>query len=95
VKFKSILVHLTPIGWLLAFGINHLQKDQLTDFYLKQSFGLYLCFLISWFIPHYYIAVWSLLFVFWIYSFVGAIKNVPNAIPFIGSKFQKWFPFIG
>lgn len=93
-KAKSMLAHLTPIGWLLALGLNHLgkdSKDPLTSFYLRQLAGLYLCFFITRFIPEYYIVVWGFLFVFWVYSFVGTVKALEQPIPFLGTLFQKWF----
>ncbi len=90
-KVKSILAHLTPLGWIVAFILNSIKKDLLTTFYLRQSLGLYICFFISGFIPDYYIIVWGLFFVFWVFSFVGAVKAMENLIPFIGTYFQKWF----
>lgn len=90
-KVKSMLAHLTPVGWLIVFSLNSIKKDSLTSFYLCQSLGLYCCFLLSWFIPDYYIIAWGFFFVFWIYSFVGTIKSMENMIPFVGIYFQKWF----
>ena len=90
-KVKSMLAHLTPLGWLLAFILNANQKDLLTSFYLRQSLGLFLCFFLTRFIPDYYIIAWGFFFVFWLFSFVGAVKAEENTIPFIGLYFQKWF----
>lgn len=93
-KVKSMLAHLTPIGWLLAFILNSIKKDKVTSFYLRQSFGLFICFFTCWFIPEYNIVAWGFVFVFWTYSFVGTIKAIEYPIPFIGNLFQKWFKFI-
>lgn len=90
-KAKSMLAHLTPVGWILALLLNQSKKDPLTSFYLAQSFGLFICFILARLIPGYYIVVWGFFFVFWIYSFVGSLKGEKNLIPFIGSYFQKWF----
>lgn len=90
-KFKSLLVHLTPLGWLLALIINGAKKDYLTSFYLRQALGIYLCFFIARIIPEYYIIAWGFFFVFWVFSFVGALKQEENLIPFVGPLFQKWF----
>lgn len=90
-KAKSMLAHLTPIGWIVALLVNSSKKDPLTSFYLAQSLGLYICFFLTRFIPEYYIIVWGFFFVFWIYSFVGSLKGEENLIPFIGNYFQKWF----
>ncbi len=90
-KSKSILAHLTPLGWLLAIILNGIKKDQMTSFYIRQSLGIYLCYFIARFIPEYYIIAWGFFFVFWIYSFVGSIKMTENMIPLVGPYFQKWF----
>jgi len=90
-KVKSILAHMTPIGWMVAFALNSFKKDSVTSFYLRQSLGLFICFFITRFIPDYYVVVWGFLFVLWVYSFVGAIKAMENMIPFIGTYFQNWF----
>ena len=90
-KLKSMLAHLAPVGWLFAFILNNIKKDPLTSFYLRQSLGLYICFLITWFIPDYYIIAWGFLFVLWTYSFIGTVKGMENLVPFIGALFQKWF----
>lgn len=88
---KSMLAHLTPIGWVVALIVNSSKKDPITGFYLAQSLGLHICFLLTRFIPEYYIFVWGFFFVFWIYSFVGASKGEKSLIPFIGTYFQAWF----
>lgn len=90
-KVKSMLAHLTPVGWVIAWALNRMKKDSMTSFYLRQLLGLYLCFFITRFIPDYYIVVWGLLFVFWTYSFVGPVKGIEHLIPFVGALFQKWF----
>lgn len=90
-KVKSMLAHLTPVGWVIALALNSMKKDSMTSFYLRQLFGLYICFFITGFIPDYYIVVWGFLFVLWTYSFVGPVKGTENSIPFIGDLFQKWF----
>lgn len=90
-KTKSMLAHLTPLGWLVSFVLNTRERDNLTGFYLAQTIGLYLCFFLTRFIPGYYVIAWAFFFVFWIYSFVGALKGEQNLIPFFGSYFQKWF----
>ena len=90
-KLKSMLAHLTPLGWLLALVLNSIQKDQMTSFYLRQLLGIYICFFITRFIPEYYIVAWGFLFVFWTYSFVGTVKGMENTVPFLGTYFQKWF----
>ena len=86
-----MISHLGPLGWLIALIINIRESDSLTGFYLAQTLGLYICFSLCRLIPDYYIIAWGFFFVFWIYSFVGALKGEENLIPFIGSYFQTWF----
>jgi len=93
-KTKSALAHLTLIGWLIALSMNRIKNDSVTSFYLRQTLGIYLCFLVSRFIPEYYIFVWGFLFVFYTYSFIGMVKGTAIPIPFLGNLFQKWFKFI-
>jgi len=50
-KLKSILAHLTPVGWLFALILNSIKEDSMTSFYLRQLLGLYICFFITSFIP--------------------------------------------
>jgi hypothetical protein len=90
-KVKSMMAHLTPIGWLVALILNSIEKDTKTSFYLRQLAGIYICFFVSRFIPDYYIIAWGFIFVLWTYSFIGTVKGTENAIPFIGAVFQKWF----
>lgn len=86
-----MLAHLTPVGWLAAWMINSMKKDPLTGFYLRQSLGLYACFFLTAFIPEYYIIAWGFIFVFYVLSFVGTIKQMEYPVPFLGSFFQKGF----
>ncbi len=90
-KLKSMLAHLTPVGWLVALVLNNMNKDSLTSFYLRQSLGLFICFFLTRLIPDYYIIAWGFIFVFWIFSFVGSIKKMEYQVPFLGVYFQKWF----
>lgn len=90
-KAKSMLAHLTPLGWLVSFLLNVRNSDELTGFYLAQSLGLYICFILTRLIPGYFVFAWALLFVFWVYSFIGASKGEQCPIPFLGLYFQKWF----
>lgn len=93
-KVKSMLAHFTPLGWILAFILNRSERDLMTSFYLRQSLGLFICFGVARLVPDYYIFVWGVLFVFWIYSFVGTVKGEQSLIPLLGGYFQKWFESI-
>jgi len=90
-KNKALLAHLTPIGWIIALFMNQVNKDGFTAFYIRQTTGIYICFFLTRFVPDYYIFVWGFIFIFWVFSFVEAIKGTERPIPFLGVYFQKWF----
>lgn len=90
-KSNAMLAHLSPIGWLIAWALNWRTRDQFASFYLRQLFGIYLLFIVTRFIPEYYIVAWGFMFVLWTYSFVGPVKGIEHSVPFIGDLFQKWF----
>lgn len=90
-KNKALLAHLTPIGWIIAVILNQINKDQFTSFYARQTTGIFICFFLTRFVPGYYIFAWGFIFIFWVFSFVEAIKGTERPIPFVGVYFQKWF----
>ena len=90
-KNKAFLAHLTPIGWLIALALNQSGKDQFTTYYLRQTIGIFICFFLTRFIPDYYIFAWGFIFVLWVYSFLGVVKNAEIAVPLLGKYFQQWF----
>jgi uncharacterized membrane protein len=93
-KTKSIIAHITIIGWLIALILNNQNegaKDEMTSFYLRQLLGLYLAGIILTFIP---IIGWLasiVVLIFWIISLLGSLSGDMKKVPLLGDQFQEWF----
>lgn len=90
-KVISIVAHIGPIGWIIAFLINQNNRSFFSDFYLRQTLGMVLAGVVCPFIP---VVGWLCaiaLFVFWIMSLVNCVQDNTNELPFIGKYFQDWF----
>jgi len=88
---KSIIAHITLIGWVIALLLNNENKDVQTSFYVRQTLGLYITGLVLSFIP---ILGWILslvVFAFWVLSLINAIQNNMNEIPLVGKFYQDLF----
>ena len=90
-QVKSIIAHVTLIGWIVALIVNSNDKDELTNFYLRQVLGLYLIGIIGSFIQGIRLIVGLVVFILWLMSLVGAVKKQPDESPYIGRYFQEWF----
>ncbi len=99
-KLAAIIAHLTFLGPVIAWFINQDEKDKFGSFYIKQSVGIFLLFLLIsailpivpeiMFMPT-LIGFYVFIFILWIYSFSGAVSNEYKLIPFIGGFIQKIF----
>lgn len=93
-KTKSIIAHITIIGWLIALILNNQNegsKDEMTSFYLRQLLGLYLAGIVLTFIP---IIGWLasiVVLIFWIISLLGSLSGDMKKVPLLGDQFQEWF----
>lgn len=90
-QVKSIIAHVTPIGWIIAVIINSSDKDEFTSFYLRQVLGLYLIGLIGSLIPRLNAVISLVILVLWIMSIMGAIQKERKETPYVGRYFQEWF----
>ena len=100
-KTKSIVAHLTFIGWIIALVTvqNQTDKGENTSFYLRQNLGFivlsvaaYIIGMISlWMI---YTIVSIVIFVLWVISLLGAISGEKKSTPVVGDMFQQWFKSI-
>ena len=95
-KTKSIVAHLTLIGWIIALVMNQNDKGPNTSFYLRQNLGLLLFWIFGWVIGLAHIAplVWIwyvLIFILWVISLISAIGGTQKAVPVVGDMFQQWF----
>lgn len=96
-KTKSIVAHLTIIGWVIALVMNQTEKGPNTSYYLRQMLGLTIVAIIGSllfsFIPVPYLGtVWSvLILILWVLSLVGALSGQQKPLPVVGEMFQQWF----
>jgi uncharacterized membrane protein len=96
-KVAAIISHFTIFGTIIAFLINGNKKNSFASFHIRQMMGLNLFYLINHWIVYPYLgknAGWIVgvgLFVLWIISFMGVMKEEKKLVPFVGEKFQDWF----
>lgn len=98
-KTKSIVAHLTLIGWIIALVMNQSDKGPNTSFYLRQMLGLFMISLAGWVVGIVTFNVISTLFgvlgfVLWIVSIIGAASGEQKPLPVVGEMFQQWFKSI-
>ena len=74
-QVKSIIAHITLIGWIIALIVNSNNKDELTSFYLRQVLGLFLFGIVGSFIPVVNIIIGLAVFIFLLMSIIGAIRK--------------------
>lgn len=90
-QVKSIIAHITLIGWIIALIVNGNEKDELTSFYLRQVLGLFLLGIAGSLFPVVNVIIGIAVFIFWLLSIIGAIQKEKKETPFIGTYFQEWF----
>jgi uncharacterized membrane protein len=96
-KTKSIVAHLTIIGWIIALVMNQTDKGPNTSYYLRQMLGLTLLAIVGSIalslLPIPVIGtIWSILMlVLWIISLIGALGGTQKPLPVVGEMFQQWF----
>jgi uncharacterized membrane protein len=96
-KTKSIVAHLTIIGWVIALVMNQTEKGPNTSYYLRQMLGLMILGILGsvilMFLPVPYLStVWSILIlILWILSLVSAAGGTQKPLPVVGDMFQQWF----
>jgi len=90
-KVKSIIAHITFIGWLIAFLINNNDKDEMTNFFLRQTLGIFVIGIIGSFFPVIRVIVGIIIFILWLMSLISAIQGETKEVPYLGEHFQKWF----
>jgi hypothetical protein len=89
-RVKAIIAHITIVGWIIALVINSSNKEEYASFYLRQTLGIHILWMVLSLIP---VIGWILgivLFAFWLLSLVYAVQGQMKIIPF-GEHFQTWF----
>lgn len=90
-QLKSIIAHITLIGWVVALLVNSSEKDSMTSFYIRQTLGIYIIGVAGSFIPGVRLIIGLICFVLWLISLIGAIQEKETEVPVLGSYFQDWF----
>lgn len=93
-KVKSIIAHITIIGWIIALVLNSSsgqERHLMTSMYLRQLLGIYLVLLIGSLIPFLIWFFWIFGAILWFISLLGALSGETKLVPFLGEYFQDWF----
>jgi len=95
-KTKSIVAHITFIGWIIALVMNQSDKGENTSFYLRQCLGLFLLLVSGSVIGMLGVGIVSMIiyivaFILWVLSIISALSNEQKAVPVVGDMFQQWF----
>ena len=90
-QVKSIIAHITLIGWIVALVLNNSERDSQTSFYLRQTLGIYILGAIGSFIPGVRVVIGIICLILWIISLVGAAQDKQTEVPVVGPYFQDWF----
>jgi uncharacterized membrane protein len=98
-KTKSIVAHITLIGWIIALVMNQTDKGPNTSFYLRQNLGLYIIAIAGSIVGMLTLSIISTVvsiavLVLWVLSLVGALSGEQKATPGLGDMFQQWFKAI-
>lgn len=95
-KTKSIVAHITFIGWIIAVVMNQSDKGPNTSFYLRQTLGIYLLYVVGLVLGMITISTVTIIvgvavLILWILSLIGAISGEQKQVPVVGDMFQSWF----
>jgi len=94
-KTVAILSYITIIGWIIGLVLQSNNKTSLGAFHLRQTLGLYITWIILWWIP---VIGWVLniiVFIFWLLGLINAVQGEEKPVPIIGEFFQNIFKGIG
>jgi uncharacterized membrane protein len=95
-KTKSIVAHITLIGWVIALVMNQSDKGANTSFYLRQNLGLTVVAIAGSVLGMLTINIIGTIvsvavLVLWILSLLGALSGEQKPSPVVGEMFQQWF----
>jgi len=95
-KTKSIVAHITLIGWLIALVMNQSDKGPNTSFYLRQNLGLFIVAIAGSVLGMLTInmigtIISIAILILWVLSLVGALSGEQKLTPVLGEMFQSWF----
>lgn len=95
-KTKSIVAHITLIGWVIALVMNQSDKGANTAFYLRQNLGLMIIAIAGSVLGMLTVNIIGTIIsvavlVLWILSLLGALSGEQKPTPVVGDMFQQWF----
>ncbi len=99
-KTKSIVAHLTLIGWIIALVMNQTEKGPNTSYYLRQVLGIFILLVLGsivFSLFHIYLLslVWYILMiVLLVLSLIYSLSGTQRPVPVLGEMFQQWFKSI-
>jgi uncharacterized membrane protein len=98
-KTKSIVAHITLIGWIIALVMNQSDKGPNTSFYLRQNLGLWLVAIAGTVVGMLTLSIVGniisiAIMVLWVISLLGALSGEQKPSPVVGEMFQSWFKSI-
>ena len=98
-KTKSIVAHITLIGWIIALVMNQSDKGANTSFYLRQNLGLWLLAIAGTVLGMLTLSIISTIIsvavlVLWVISLLGTLSGEQKATPVVGDMLQSWFKSI-
>lgn len=98
-KTKSIVAHITLIGWIIALVMNQSDKGANTSFYLRQNLGLWIIAIAGSVVGMLTLSIISTIvsiaiLVLWVISLLGALSGEQKPSPVVGEMFQSWFKSI-
>lgn len=97
-KTAGIVSYLWWVGLIIVILTNK-TRSEYVSFHMRQSLGILLLWAVSGIV--YYalgFAIFGiislLIFILWIFGFIGALNNERKLIPIVGEYFQRWFKSI-
>jgi uncharacterized membrane protein len=101
-KTAAIVAYITLIGFVVAVILHGNKKTQLGAYHLRQSLGLMLLWVVSFFVNVVLgfipfvgwlvaLAIWAGLLVLWVMGLLAAANGEMKPVPVVGTYFEQWF----
>ena len=97
-KNTAIVAYLTIIGSIVAIFMNQDEnKSDFASFHIRQALGIFLTWAILGYFVGYFdswiisTALYVMIFLLWIFGFLGALNGERKLVPIVGEFYQKIF----
>lgn len=97
-KWVGVISYLTLVGWIIALVLNSKDKNEASNFHIRQSLGILGLFIVANVVAVVPILGWIacvvaylLAIVLWFIGIVDAFGERTNPVPVLGDRFQEWF----